>query len=121
MGPYPEEKCCCCFEILCGIKVIAALSILGIISNIWNYASLLRIADKFPGGMQAYIWIGVIISLVYGLPIYYYITWLMKDNKDNRNNLVRAQLITIILIVVENIWRRAGSYICFQDIPAEVG
>jgi len=56
-GPYPGVGCCFCFEILCGMKVLAVLTIIGGIAQIiysgiaFTYAP----ATSTNGKLTAYI------------------------------------------------------------------
>lgn len=81
-GPYPGVTCCCCFEIMCGMKVLAVLTIIGGIGQIiyagiaFTYAP----AVSTDGKLTAYI----ILLMMMGLPnlinVYIMGKWLMEDS-----------------------------------------
>ena len=110
-GPYPYEKCCICLELKCGIKVLGILLFIECVFALLALVgyTILFIAMKnkdviIPG----WIFAPLVSALLTFWPAYYYFQYFKNDIVENRNNLVKAQLIMIFLNAWLQIWGSFG-------------
>jgi len=94
-----EEKCCCCFDIKCGLKTLAVLIALGAISEIYKAVTYL-VNDNF-------IFMAICM-IVQTLPDFYVIyrsfkTFVQDDNIVNRGFLALSYNIMLYYRLAYNI------------------
>lgn len=76
-GPYPGVQCCGCFEIKCGMKVLAVLALIGgiaqILGTIVSFVLIPRIGD---GKFTTYLVILFLLALINLGNVYFQAKWL---------------------------------------------
>ena len=105
-GPYPGVTCCLCFEIKCGLQVLAIIAVVGGIGQI-VYACF-----AFTYGPSAindwklttFIIIMIVFGLVGTVNVYFQARWLVKDDLKTRLGLVFGYKVAIAVFVLLGLW-----------------
>lgn len=85
-----KPTCCCCFDIECGMKVLACLYVLGPILDLKNFLQM----------MGSGFWLFIILGLLeYGPRLvlaFFWFKWFRNDDTEGRALLVLVNKFTLI-------------------------
>lgn len=95
-GPYPGETCCGCFEIKCGMQVLAVLGCIGCVAYPFAFLQYLFHPWGSDGRILAFGLIGAALLLpqFYGGIILG--KWLVNDKPETRALLPKAFMVYMI-------------------------
>jgi hypothetical protein len=99
------------------MKVLAIFTIIGLLFSILNYVNYFALESQFGSSLKAYIFVGIVLSLLEIWPCVIYMKWLLNDQVATRNELPKAQIIMAIAVLIINLWNIAGPFLTFGDVP----
>ena len=94
-GCENNETCCLCLPLKTGVTILAILSVF------WGAFNAYHIVTGFTGGSRFGVFVALIPSLIAD---FFFLKWLMDDNKENRDNLPRAALLNMFSIIAITLW-----------------
>lgn len=112
-GPYPGVQCCGCFEILCGMKVLAILAIIGGVGQV-VYALLAFTylpATSKNGALIAYIILLTFVGMPGLMNVFLQGRWLKEDSLKNRMSLLLGYKILGATQLMVGLWQIVGAYL----------
>ena len=112
-GPYPGVQCCGCFEILCGMKVLAILAIIGGVAQVvYTLIAFTYLpATSKNGALIAYIILLTIIGLPGLFNVFLQGRWLKEDSLKNRMSLLLGYKVMGITQLCVGLWQLIGAYL----------